>query len=355
MSLEQRVSELAAAITPVDGDAGRAASSRWDQLAKPPGSLGAVEDVGARLAALAGRCPPPFPVHPAVLVAAADHGVAARGVTRWPSDVTAAMVRSFCAGTAAVSVIAATVGARVSVLDVGVAGELPDHPRLRRARVRAGTSDLSQGAAMTREEAARALLAGAGLAEELVGSGVDLLVPGDMGIGNTTAAACLVATFTGRAARDVVGRGASSDDATVARKTDVVAEALALHDLDEDDPLGVLAAVGGLEHAALAGIILSGAADRVPVVLDGVSVVAAALVATALAPPAGGYLLAGSRSPEPAASLALATLGLEPILDLGLRLGEGTGGLLAVPIVVAAARLLGEMGGLDAVAPAAVT
>jgi nicotinate-nucleotide--dimethylbenzimidazole phosphoribosyltransferase len=252
-----------------------------------------------------------------------------------------------------VNTVAATVGARVSVLDVGVTGELPDHPRLRRARVRAGTADLSRGPAMTREEAARAVLAGAGLAEELVGSGVDLLVPGDMGIGNTTSAACLVAAFTGSAARDVVGRGAGSDDATVARKTEVVAGALALHRVDPADPLAVLAAVGGLEHAALAGIILSGAVDRVPVVLDGVSVVAAALVATALAPAVGGHLVAGSLSPEPAASLALTSLGLEPILDLGLRLGEGTGGLLAVPVVVAAARLLTEMGDLAGVVPAA--
>lgn len=353
MSLEERVSELAAAIQPADQDAGRAARARWDQLAKPPGSLGAVEDVGVRLAAAAGRCPPPVPAQPAVLVVAADHGVVAQGVTRWPSQVTAAMVRSFCAGTAAVNTIAATVGARVSVLDVGVTGDLADHPRLRRARVRAGTADLSRGPAMTREEAARAVLAGAGLAEELVGSGVDLLVPGDMGIGNTTSAACLVAAFTGSAARDVVGRGAGSDDATVARKTEVVAGALALHRVDPADPLAVLAAVGGLEHAALAGIILSGAVDRVPVVLDGVSVVAAALVAKALAPAVVGHLLAGSRSPEPAASLALTSLGLEPILDLGLRLGEGTGGLLAIPIVVAAARLLTEMGDLAGVVPAA--
>jgi nicotinate-nucleotide--dimethylbenzimidazole phosphoribosyltransferase len=277
-----------------------------------------------------------------VIVAAADHGVHAQGVSRWPQQVTASMVGLFCAGRAAVNAIAASVGARVAVLDVGVASEVAGHPRLRRARVRNGTEDLSQGPAMTREEAARAVLAGAGLAEELVGAGVDLLVPGDMGIANTTAAACLIAALTGAGAGAVTGPGAGAGPAMLARKREVVAAALALHRPDPTDPLGVLAAVGGLEHAALAGVILAGAAERVPVVLDGVSADAAALVATALQPDALGYLVAGHRSTEPGAAVALDRLGLVPVLDLGLRLGEGTGGLLAVPIVAAAARVLAE-------------
>jgi len=344
---QARVQALATRVTPADARAAEAARRHADGLRKPPGSLGALEDVGVRLAAIAGSCPPPVPLRPAVVVAAADHGVWARGVSPWPQEVTAAMVTSFCTGDAAVNAVAATVGARIAVLDVGVAGALPDHPLLHRARVRAGTADLSRGPAMTREEAARALLAGADLAGDLIVSGADLLVTGDMGIANTTAAACLIAAFTTAGAEAVTGRGAGGDDALLAAKTAVVAEALARHDPDPADPLGVLAAVGGLEHAAIAGVLLAGAAARVPLVLDGMASVAAALAAVALAPALGEHLLAGTRSPEPGATIALAALRLTPLLDLGLRLGEGTGGLLAVPLVVAAARVLSEMGTLD--------
>jgi nicotinate-nucleotide--dimethylbenzimidazole phosphoribosyltransferase len=351
MSLEQRVAQLAAEVTPVDPAAAEAARRRSDGQVKPPGSLGEVERVAARLAAIAGSCPPPVPAAPAVVVAGADHGIHAQGVSPWPQSVTAAMVELFCAGRAAVNAIAATVGAQVAVLDVGVASEPADHPRLRRARVRAGTDDSSAGPAMTREEAARALLAGAGLAEELVGSGVDLLVPGDMGIANTTTSACLVGAFTGSPAAAVTGRGTGIDDDLLARKTAVVAAVLDRHRaVPGGDPLGLLAALGGLEHAALAGVILSGAADGVPVVLDGLASVTAALVAVALCPPAGGYLIAGHRSPEPGATVALDRLGLVPLLDLGLRVGEGTGGLLAVPIVAAAALALADMATLDELA-----
>jgi nicotinate-nucleotide--dimethylbenzimidazole phosphoribosyltransferase len=196
---------------------------------------------------------------------------------------------------------------------------------------------------MTRTEAARALLAGAGVAGELLDAGADLLVTGDMGIANTTPAACLVAAFTGRPAAAVTGRGTGIDDATLAVKVKVVERALVLHAPDPADPLGVLAAVGGLEHAALAGLVLAGAAARVPVVLDGVNADAAALAACAFAPAAVGYLVAGHRSVEPGASAALDALRLDPLLDLGMRLGEGTGALLAVPIVRSAAAVLGGM------------
>ena len=343
--MEDRVRELAEEVEMADASAGEAAQARHLTLTKPPGSLGRLEDLGVRLAGMAGECPPPVPENPAVLVAAGDHGVLDRGVSPWPREVTAAMVGNFCAGGAAVNAIARTVGARVSVLDVGVAGELQDHPLLRRARVRAGTDDLSRGGpAMSREDAARALVAGAGLAEELVGSGgVDLLVTGDMGIGNTTPAACLIAAFAGASAREATGRGTSIDDETLGLKAGVVAEALELHRPDPGDPLGVLAAVGGLEHAALVGVALMGAVYCVPVVLDGVVSNAAALVAVALAPNVADYLVAGHRSVEPGARIALEKLGLTPLLDLDMRLGEGTGGLLAVPLVQAAARTLGEM------------
>lgn len=345
--MEESVAGLAGRVVAVDASAAEAARLRHDRLVKPAGSLGVLEDVGIRLAAMAGACPPRVPAAPAVLIAAGDHGVLAQGVSPWPKEVTAAMVGGFCAGTAAVNALAATVGAEIVVLDVGVATPLPPHPRLRSARVAAGTADLSEGPAMSRAECAAAVLAGAEAAEALMNGGADLLVTGDMGIANTTPAACLIAAFTGQSAPVVTGRGTGIDDATLAVKSKVVAHALALHRPDPADGLGVLAAVGGLEHAALAGLILAGAARRVPVVLDGVSAVAAALAAAALQPLSVGYLIAGHRSVEPGATLGLAHLGLSPLLDLRMRLGEGTGGLLAVPLVIAAARALAEMATFD--------
>lgn len=348
MAFEDRVRELAEEVSPLDNAAVEEARERHLTLAKPPGSLGRLEELGTRLAGMAGGSPPPVPENAAVIVAAGDHGVLDRGVSPWPKEITALMVDNFCGGGAAVNAIARSVGARVSVLDVGVAGELERHPLLRGAKVQAGTDDLSQGPAMEREAAARAVMAGSGLVEELVASGgVDLLVTGDMGIGNTTPAACLIAAFTGRDAGEVTGRGTGIDDETLESKTGIVAEALELHDPDPADPLGVLAAVGGLEHAALVGVILTGAIYGVPVVLDGVVSNSAALVAVALSSTTADYLIAGHRSVEPGAQVALKKLDLEPLLDLEMRLGEGTGGLLAVPLVQAAARVIGEMSTLE--------
>ena len=348
MSFEDRVVELAAEIPPPDEAAAEKARSRHLGLSKPPESLGRLEDLGVRLAGMAGGCPLPVLESPAVVVCAGDHGVLERGVSPWPQAVTASMVRNFCDGGAAVNAIAKTVGARVSVLDVGVAGELEPHPLLRAAKVRPGTDDLSSGPAMGREEAARAVMAGAGVAEELVESGgVDLLVTGDMGIGNTTPAACLISAFTGCSPEETTGRGTGVDDETFKFKVSVVEEALGLHAPDAEDPLGVLAAIGGLEHAAIVGVVLTGAVYGVPVVLDGIVSNSAALVARALAPNSVEYFVAGHRSAEPGARIALKYLVLEPLLDLGMRLGEGTGGLLAVPLVQAAARTLAEMTTLE--------
>ena len=348
MALEDRVLELAAEVPPVDEIAVREARERHLGLAKPPGSLGRLEELGARLAGMAGECLPPVPENPAVLVCAGDHGVLERGVSPWPQTVTAAMVGNFCDGGAAVNAIAKSVGARVSVLDVGVAGELEGHPLLRTANVRRGTDDLSRGPAMSREEVARAIMAGAGMAEELIESGgVDLLVTGDMGIGNTTPAACLISAFTASPPEATTGRGTGIDDETLKLKVNVVGEALGLHAPDPRDPLGVLAAVGGLEHAAIVGVILIGAVYGVPVILDGVVSNSAALVASALVPHSAGYLVAGHCSAELGARIVLEYLELEPLLDLGMRLGEGTGGLLAVPLVQVAARALAGMATLE--------
>jgi nicotinate-nucleotide--dimethylbenzimidazole phosphoribosyltransferase len=348
VAFEDRVVELAAEIPPPDEAAAARARSRHLGLSKPHGSLGRLEELGARLAGMAGGCPPLVPESPAVVVCAGDHGVLDRGVSPWPRELTAAMVRNFCTGGAAVNAIAKTVGARMSVLDVGVTGELERHPLLRAAKVRRGTGDLSRGPAMSREEAARAVMAGAGVAEELVESGgVDLLITGDMGIGNTTPAACLISAFTGSPPEETTGRGTGIDDHTFKFKVSVVKEALELRSPDPADPLGVLAQIGGLEHAAIVGVILAGAVYGVPVILDGVVSDAAALVARALAPHSTGYVIAGHRSAEPGARIGLEFLDLEPLLDLNMRLGEGTGGLLAVPPVQAAARTLAEMATLE--------
>ncbi len=336
-----------AALVATDADAATAARARQLTLAKPPGALGQLERLGEQLAALARRCPPPVPAPVAVAVFAADHGTVAQGVTPWPREVTAQMVATFLDGAATVNALARQVGAAVTVVDVGVATPLAPVAGLRAARVRAGTGDIAVEPAMTSVEAAAALDVGAAVAADLVAAGARALVAGDMGIGNTTASAALVAALTGRPAVAVTGRGTGIDDAMLERKTAVVARAVARAGSNHD-PLTLVAELGGLELAALAGFVVGGAAARVPVVLDGVVTLAAALVAHGLDARILGYCIAGHRSPEPGASAALEHLGLVPLLDLGLRLGEGTGALLAVPLVQAAARVLGEVATLDA-------
>jgi nicotinate-nucleotide--dimethylbenzimidazole phosphoribosyltransferase len=281
------------------------------------------------------------------VVFAADHGVHAQGVSPWPQEVTAQMVANFLAGGAAINVLARRAGAQVRVVDIGVAGEVPPASGLVAAKVRAGTGDLSLEPAMSLAEARQALEVGIEQADVLVDEGVRLLVAGDMGIANTTASAALVSVFTGRSPAEVTGRGTGIDDPTLAHKTDVVTGALALHRPDPAEPLAALAAVGGLEHAAIAGFLLGAAARRTPVIIDGVIACAAALVAQALAPEAVGYFVAGHRSTEPGATVALDQLGLEPLIELDLRLGEGSGAALAVPLVQSAAAVLREMATFD--------
>jgi nicotinate-nucleotide--dimethylbenzimidazole phosphoribosyltransferase len=290
--------------------------------------------------------PPPVPLPAAVAVFAGDHGVLAQGVTPWPKEVTAQMVANFLAGGAAINVLADLVGATVTVVDVGVDAELASAPGLRRAKIRPGTDDLAAGPAMSRAEAQAALDVGAAVAADLVGGGARCLVTGDMGIGNTTPSAAVVAALAGRPAAEVTGRGTGIDDATLDRKIAAVEAGLARL-APGADAVDVVAEIGGLEIAAIAGFVIGGAAARTPVVVDGVIALAGACVAVALAPDALGYCVAGHRSTEPGATAALEHLGLEPLLDLGLRLGEGTGACLAVPLLVAAARVLGEMATFD--------
>ena len=332
-------------LTPLDAGAGAEAAALQDRLAKPRGALGRLETVGIQLAGIAGACPPPVPAPATVAVFAGDHGVLVEGVTPWPQEVTAQMVAAFCAGGAAVNVLARHAGAEVVVVDVGVAADLAPAPGLLQRKVRHGTANLLWGSAMSVDEARQALDVGAGVAAEAVAAGARCLVTGDMGIGNTTASAALIAALTGRPPADVTGRGTGIDDATFIRKI-LVVEAAAYRARGRR-PLDVLASVGGLEIAAIAGFIVAGAAARVPVVVDGVIALAGLLAAAALAPACVDYCIAGHRSTEPGATAALDHLGLEPLLDLGMRLGEGTGAVLAVPLVQAAAKVLGEMATLD--------
>lgn len=347
MAYEEQITELAREIHPPGEKAMEQARQRHATLLKPPGSLGRLEELGVRLSGMTGESPPPVAESPALIIAAGDHGILERGVSPWPQQVTGMMVGSFCAGNAAANAISRTVGARLSVLDVGVASDLEEGELLRSAKVRPGTDDLSRGPAMSREEAAWTIMAGVEAAEGWTESGADLLITGDMGIANTTPAACLIAAFTASRPEKATGRGTGIDDERLKLKIKVIEEALVLHELDPSDPVGVLAAVGGLEHAALVGVILAGAMRGVPVILDGVVSNSAALVAHRLAPDSVGYMVAGHLSAEPGAQVALGHLGLRPLLDLEMRLGEGTGGLLAVPVVQAAARALGEMATME--------
>ncbi|MCT9078113.1 nicotinate-nucleotide--dimethylbenzimidazole phosphoribosyltransferase, partial [Streptomyces fulvoviolaceus] len=334
------LSETVSQIRPLDAKALGEAWERQKRMTKPPGSLGMLEIISAQLSGLSRQCPPPIPEPAAVAIFAGDHGVHAQGVTPWPQEVTAQMVANFLGGGAVCNAFAGQVGAEVCVVDVGVAADLPATPGLLPRKVRAGTSDMTTGPAMTREEAKQAIEVGIETARDLVAAGNKALLTGEMGIANTTASAALISVYTDADPAEVTGRGTGINDETLARKTEVVRRAIELHQPDPADPIGVLAAIGGFEHAAIVGLLLGGASLRTPVILDGVSAGAAALVARAIAPEVLAACIAGHRSAEPGHVAALNKLGLRPLVDLDLRLGEGTGALLALPLVQSTARAM---------------
>ncbi|MFC0595007.1 nicotinate-nucleotide--dimethylbenzimidazole phosphoribosyltransferase [Thermus composti] len=314
------------------------AQARMENLTKPPRSLGYLEAVAVRLAALQGRVKPELG-RGAVVVAAADHGVVAEGVSAYPQEVTYQMVLNFLRGGAAINQLALAADCAVYVLDVGVMGELPDHPGLLKRKVRPGTANLARGPAMTREEAERALLAGREAARQAIAQGATLLAAGDMGIGNTTAAAALTAALLDLPPERVVGPGTGVGEAGLKRKREGVERALARL-RPGMDPLEVAAEVGGLELLAIAGVYLEGYEAGLPLVLDGFPVTAGGLLAWRLKPEVREHFFAGHLSREPGHRLALEALGLRPLLDLDLALGEGTGAVLAMPLLRAAARIL---------------
>ena len=337
------IESIIAAIRPLDSAAMQSARKRQDALTKPTGSLGRLEDLSIQLAGITRQCPPPIPQRKAVLVFAGDHGVTAQGISAYPSAVTCQMVLNFLAGGAAINVLARQANARVVIVDAGVSGDLPITPSLISGKIDRGTADMSTGPAMTADQAREALELGARVAQAEIAAGLDLLACGEMGIGNTTPASAIVGVITGMPVEHVTGTGTGVDADGLRRKTAIIKRALQVNQPDPADGLDILAKVGGFEIGAMAGAMLAGAAAGIPVLVDGFITGSAALIAATLSPMAKQYMIGAHQSTEPGHSATMSYLGLEPLLDMRMRLGEGTGAVLAMNVVEAAARILNEM------------
>ncbi len=329
-------------VKPLDSKAMAAARERQDTLTKPAGSLGRLEELSIQLAGIQGR-PLPQIKNKAVIVMAADHGVAAQGTSAYPQDVTPQMVLNFLQGGAAINVISRQVGARVIIVDIGVAGDLDSSPGLLSYKIASGTADMSRGPALSLTQATRALETGIEIVTAEIKKGLDIVATGDMGIGNTTASSAICAVMTGRSPAEVTGRGTGVDDKGLKHKIDIINQALIVNKPDPSKPLEVLAKVGGFEIGGLAGVMLGAAANRVPVVIDGFISGAAALIAVGLCPQLKDYLIAAHVSVEPGHKRTLEHLGLQPLLDLNLRLGEGTGAALGIFVAETSCHILSEM------------
>ena len=330
------------AIKPLDSSAMEAARRRQDSLTKPHGSLGRLEELSIQIAGIRGEAIPKLE-HKAIITMVADHGVVAEGVSLYPQEVTRQMVLNFLQGGAAINVLANHIGARVIVVDMGVIGGFQPLPGLLCKMIDFGTKNMSKEPAMTRQQALDALEAGIELVEAEMGKGLDIIGTGDMGIGNTTASSAIFAAISGESAEKVTGRGTGVDDKQLAHKVEVIERALSINKPNPKDPIDVLAKVGGFEIGGLAGVILAGAAQRIPVVIDGFISGAAALIATSLSPQVKDYLIAAHVSAEAGHKLLLDFLGLKPLLNLNMRLGEGTGAALGIFLTEAAVRTLGQM------------
>lgn len=332
----------ASRIKPPDQASAMAAQRAFDFKTKPRGSLGRLEELASRVAGIR-RLPHPVPEPAAIVVVAADHGIAVEGVSAYPSEVTAQMLANFAGGGAAICVLARAVGARLVVVDAGVSGVVVANDGVLDLRIGPGTANSSRGPAMTREQAIRSIERGIALAADLADDGIRIIALGDMGIGNTATSSAIVATLLNRDPADVIGRGTGIDDEGIRRKVAAVRQALAVNAPDPSDPLQVLAAFGGFEHGVLAGLALGGAAAGIPIVLDGFVVSAAALLAARIAPAATGGMIASHLSPEPGHAIVLEALGLSPLLDLRMRLGEGSGAALGLQLVNTSLLLLRDM------------
>lgn len=338
MGLIERTIERVGAL---DRKAMGLARARQNLLTKPRGSLGRLEEISVLMAGITGKERPKVG-EKAIVVFAGDHGVVEEGVSAYPQEVTKQMVRNFIMGGAAINVIARHVGAKVLVVDIGIKGEVGDLPGLIRRKIRDGTGNMALGPAMSREDAVRAIEVGIEIMEE-VAKGLGLVAVGDMGIGNTTPSSAICSVFLGVPPEDSVGRGTGLDDEGLRRKIEVVRRAIEVNMPDPSDPIDVLSKVGGFEIGGIAGAIIGAAANRIPVLIDGFISGAGALIASALCPRARDFMIAGHVSAERGHKAILEHLGLIPILDLGMRLGEGTGAALAMAIVEAATRILDEM------------
>jgi nicotinate-nucleotide--dimethylbenzimidazole phosphoribosyltransferase len=340
------MTEFPAIVAP-DAEFASAARDRQDRLTKPQGALGRLEDLSVWVASCQGACPPRQFERPRVVVFAGDHGVSAVGVSAYPAEVTAQMVANFDAGGAAINVLAEAAGASVRVVDIAVDVDTPASPAIGVHKIRRGSGNIAVEDALSAHEVAAAIEAGRQIADEEVDSGADLLIAGDMGIGNTTAATTLIALVAGSEPVAVVGRGTGIDDAGWARKTAAVRDAMYRARRETADPVALLRICGGADLAAMAGFCAQAAVRRTPLLLDGLVVTAAATVAELLAPGARQWWQAGHRSPEPAHEVALKRLELDPIVDMRMRLGEGTGAAVALPIVRAAVAILESMATFD--------
>lgn len=340
--MSELLSKIIEMIEPLDREAMAKAQARQNLLTKPQGSLGRLEELSIQLAGIQGR-PIPQIKHKAIITMAGDHGVVAEGVSAYPQGVTAQMVYNFLSGGAGINVITRQVGARIIVVDMGVATELGANPRLLSSKVALGTQNMALGSAMTSQQAVKAIETGIEVVATEVAKGLDIVGTGDMGIGNTTASSAICAVMMGKPVAEVTGRGTGIADKQLARKIQVIDRALVVNCPNSARPLDVLAKVGGFEIGGLAGVMLAAAAHRIPVVIDGFISGAAALIATALSPELRNFLIAAHVSAEVGHHLLLRYLGLKPLLDLGMRLGEGTGAALGIFLAETAARVLGEM------------
>ncbi len=329
-------------IPPLDQACMNAARARQDTLTKPQGSLGRLEELSIQLAGIYGQ-PIPSIREKAIIVMAGDHGVVAEGVSAFPQEVTPQMVLNFLNGGAAINVLARQAGARITIVDMGVAVEMPAHPGLLVRKVAPGTRNMATGPAMTRVQAEQVLQAGIEVVEAEIERGLDVVGTGDMGIGNTTPSAAIAAAFTGQSPAQIAGRGTGLDNAGLERKIAVIARALAVNQPNPGDGLDVLAKVGGFEIGGLAGVMIGAATHRKPVVVDGFISTAAAMIAVSLCPEVKPYLISAHRSKENGHGIMLDWLGVKPLLDFDLRLGEGTGAALAFPILEASLAILRDM------------
>jgi len=340
--MNNSLSQILKQIKPLDREAMEEAQSRQDELTKPRGSLGRLEELSIKVAGIKGKIVRGFE-HKAIVTMAADHGVVEEGVTLYPQEVTKQMVFNFLNGGAGINVLARLTGARVVVVDMGVIGGFEPHPNLICKMIDFGTRNMAKGPAMSRQQALDAIESGIEIIEDEIAKGLDIVGTGDMGLGNTSASSAIGAAITGESVEKVTGRGEGLDDEQLAHKIKVVQKVLDVNKPDPQDPIDVLAKVGGFEIGGLAGVMLGAAAHRIPVVIDGFISGAAALIATELAPGLKDYLIAAHLSAESGHRFLLEYLGLTPLLSLEMRLGEGTGAALGIAVVEAAVKTLAEM------------